>query len=68
MKNRCTTCNKELSETRFTYYYLSNAGGEMLCEMCADKALRQWVETWGFVLALLKDFSTEKTDNVSHYG
>jgi hypothetical protein len=40
----------------------------MLCEMCADKALRQWIETWGFVLALLKDFSTEKTDNVSHYG
>ena len=58
----CSTCYKQISDMHQTY-----VGGELLCQLCADKLFRHWAESWGFVLALDKDFNTKKKDE-RHYG
>jgi DNA-directed RNA polymerase subunit RPC12/RpoP len=59
----CSTCNKQISDMHQTYI-----GGEILCQLCADKLTRHWYESWGFILALNKDFTTEKGEEERHYG
>jgi predicted RNA-binding Zn-ribbon protein involved in translation (DUF1610 family) len=58
----CTKCQVPLSMRA------STIEGQFYCPFCADLLIRQYLETYGFGLALEKDFSTEKTENVSHYG
>jgi recombinational DNA repair protein (RecF pathway) len=63
MKTYCADCGKELPTSHFTVI-----AGEVFCQTCEDKLIRQYLETAGFAWRLEQDFSTKKTENGRHYG